>query len=106
MCPTGYSSISDFICCNPSSINDCLTTIPRTKPCIADQCLTQCGWYIYDSELFLDHTVYIVTYGNPQYGHPSLYESPAFLRYLSADEDANDQSLAKCLRFHCLEYSV
>lgn len=103
-CPAGFSSISDFICCNPSSVSNCLTTIPRAKPCIADSCLTQCSWYAFNEVQFMDHSVTIGNFGNPQFGHPSIYKMPAFLRYKSLPEDMEDQTLAKCLSFDCLQY--
>lgn len=104
-CPDGFSSVSDFVCCDPTSINDCLSTIPRAKPCIDNKCLTECAWFPNFRYRFLKGYINLAQYGNPQLGAPFLtLGSYSFVRYVTSKDDYENRDLVKCLNFNCLQF--
>ena len=109
VCPTGYSSVSDYLCCDPSNAQACLLTVRSVAPCIKDECLTQCtfgSFYTADGDYPNDLVYYPIIYGNSNHGNTYYDNGPHFIRAIELDSSGwqQDRSLAKCLDFSCLKY--
>ena len=115
ICPTGYSSVSDFLCTDGSSSRDaCVSTIPRNLPCIADHCLAQCTQREYQVYPFTSNDTEVVVSllynGYPYFGSGNTFFSSGntiknnnFFRYATANEPY-DLNLFKCLSYACLSF--
>ena len=98
-CSDGFSAVSDFVCCSKDT-EDCLVSLPRAMPCIADKCLQDCG---YDPNLrypFNNGNLQPISYGNPQFGNSYNSSSPQFFKYVPNGSGSNP----KCLDFNCIHY--
>ena len=97
VCDDGFSSIGDFACCGNTI--DCLDRLPLSLPCIAEQCLTQCGAAI---TLGLLNTA-AVAFGSNLFGNDVLltggsnYYFNRIIRHFTLEQ-------LKCLNFNCLTY--
>lgn len=95
-CDTSFKSISDIICCNPWSVDKCLATIPRIKPCIHEKCIEYCGL----GQKMTAPELLIGAYGNSHFGHPNAPYTPAFFRFNPFNGPV------PCLKYDCLEYAI
>ena len=100
LCDNGFFSVSDFICCGNDT--SCLGEIPIALPCIAEKCISQCG-YMPD---LLPHYV-IISFGSPPFGNAYPMKMGASsnhaYRYLPG-EYTLDPKEHKCLNNNCLTY--
>ena len=95
ICDDGFSSVSDIYCC--SNNTDCLKDLPSTLPCIALQCLTDCGFQMLGGDLFG------IPFGNGVMGNNPLYYSYNFNRFVENWENPSKEQ-CKCLNFNCLTF--
>ena len=95
-CDDGFLSVSDIYCCGNNT--DCLNYLPNTVPCIAFQCLSDCGRYS-----FFDNTnISMITFGNGVLGNDFHYYGYTFVRFIQ--NFTMSPSEWKCLNFNCLTF--
>ena len=99
-CESGFSPVSDFACCS-NNIDNCLVTLPRALPCIADKCLAQCGFDQNNNHPFLSGVLQPISFGNPHYGNSYNNSGPQFFKFTTGD----DKFVPKCLNFNCIHYN-
>ena len=95
-CDDGFLSVSDTFCCGQNI--DCFDSLPTTLPCIAVQCLSECGHYG-----FYDNTnISMISFGNGVLGNNFRYYGYTFARYMQ--DFAMPPSAKKCLNYNCLTF--
>ena len=99
VCDNGFFSISDFLCCGNDT--SCLGTLPIALPCIAEKCVSQCG-YVPDAD---DRVT--IAFGSAAFGNAFPLDLGAscnhVYRYLPG-EYTLDPKEHKCLNNNCLTY--
>ena len=98
ICPSGYTDISQFQCCSNRNVESCLLTIPRTLPCVANKCVTNCSENVIVAPAF-DILARGVGFGNPNHGNSYHGGAPHFWNYIYAE---NHHYF--CLDTSCLTY--
>ena len=98
ICPSGYTDISKFQCCSNKDAESCLMTIPRTLPCVANKCVTNCTHNLL-SEISWLTPARGLGFGNPHHGNSYYGGAPHFWNYAYD----NDQDFF-CLDSSCLNY--
>ena len=96
LCDDGFSSVSDFFCCGDNV--ECLKELPLALPCIANHCLTSCGYFAKDAR---NPAINAIMPGNEVLGNDVLHASHHFIRY-NSDIHPPDQYM--CLNFDCLTF--
>ena len=97
VCDDGFLSIADFACCGDTM--DCLDRLPLSLPCIAEQCLTQCGIVV---RLGLLNTA-AIGFGCNLFGNDLLLTGGSnyyFIRIIRHFTPEHHM----CLNFNCLTY--
>ena len=100
ICDDGFLSVSDFFCCG-DNINCLKENLPLTLPCVAVQCLTECGYIRFPVNEYDMDNVYIalISFGNPVLGNGSL-DNYKFIRFIQNKTLSPNEH--KCLNFNCL----
>ena len=98
ICPSGYTDISQFQCCSNKDVDSCLMTIPRTLPCVASKCVTNCTENFLTAPSRLTPAMGI-GFGNPHHGNSYHGGAPHFWNYMHA----KNQNFF-CLDTSCLTY--
>ena len=101
VCDNGFFSVSDFICCGNDT--SCLSSLPIALPCIAEKCLSECGYAPDGAGL----NAVGISFGNILFGnaYPQKIDASSNMayRYLTT-EYVLDPKDHKCLNNNCLTY--
>ena len=95
-CREGFSSVSDFQCVNTGDPPSCLNFLPKTLPCIANVCLTQCSATLGTPD---DPPIYYITNGFKVFGNGNAGSDLSFFRF---SDSTPDESLLMCLTSECV----
>ena len=96
-CDDGFFSISDFFCCD-LSISECLVEATPALPCVAAECLTQCGFL--DCNNKRNVSIVEIGFGNGVLGNNCADSGYQFFRYISNEYNIGSQ----CLNVNCLSF--
>ena len=96
ICDDGFLSVSDVLCCG--DMTEC--NLPPTLPCIAVQCLTDCGYIKLYGFIVLGVPFSVINFGNAVLGNDYLSNGTNFMR-IAGKNTAHEY---KCLNFNCLQF--
>ena len=96
-CDDGFFSVSDFFCCD-LSISDCLVSATPVLPCVAAECLTQCGFLDCNNKRNVSFVE--IGFGNGVLGNDCSDNGYQFFRYVGNENKIGPQ----CLNVNCLSF--
>ena len=98
ICDDDFLSVSDVLCCDDRT--ECFDNLPLTLPCIAVQCLTDCGYIKLYGHIIVEPPISVINFGNAVLGNDYYSNGTNFIRF-AMDTTADEY---KCLNFNCLQF--